>query len=113
MNNRTEGVHMSTERQTRMDRILALLGQTEEMTVNEIADVLNVSTMTVRRYLNDMEEEGLLRRQHGKALLMNSRDKLQDPYILNKQIEKNADIKQRIGIAAEALVKPEQMGFFC
>lgn len=103
---------MSTERQTRMDRILALLGQTEEMTVNEIADVLNVSTMTIRRYLNDMEEEGLLKRRHGKAVLMNSHDKQQDPYILDKQIEKNAEVKQRIGIAAASLAKPEQMVFF-
>jgi len=52
---------MATERSKRKDHIIALLGQTSEMSVNEIADILKVSSMTIRRYLHELEEEGLVR----------------------------------------------------
>ena len=102
---------MANERSKRKDHIVALLGQTSEMSVNEIADILKVSTMTIRRYLHELEEEGLVRRLHGKALLLNMMSRPVDPYVLGKQIEKNAELKSKIGAAAASLVRPDEMIF--
>jgi len=100
-----------TDRKKNLDHILALLNQSAELSVQELADNLQVSTMTIRRYLDEMETTGQVKRSHGKARIVISNAKEHEPYILGRQIEKNAEVKQRIGQAAASLIKPDQMVF--
>jgi DeoR/GlpR family transcriptional regulator of sugar metabolism len=58
----------------RQNTILNLLGHNDQVSVNELAKKLNVSSVTIRQDLNFMESEGLLRRVHGGAVLRDADD---------------------------------------
>lgn len=51
----------------RFNAILSLIEQEGTVKVNEIVERLNVSDMTVRRDLSELEEQGKLKRVHGGA----------------------------------------------
>ncbi len=53
---------------TRKRKILEFLSQNEEMEVTEMAKYLEVSDITIRRDLIDLESKGLLIRTHGGAV---------------------------------------------
>ena len=50
----------------RLDEITKLVNQKGTVRTNEIVEELNVSDMTVRRDLAELEEKGLLTKIHGK-----------------------------------------------
>lgn len=58
----------------RQNRILSLLGKNDEVTVNDLAAELDVSSVTIRQDLNFLESEGLLKRVHGGAVLKDADD---------------------------------------
>lgn len=58
----------------RQNSILNLLGHNDQVSVNELAKQLNVSSVTIRQDLNFMESEGLLKRIHGGAVLRDADD---------------------------------------
>lgn len=51
-------------------RIYNLIKVKREVIVAELADYFAVSTMTIRRDLDSLENSGLIRREYGKALLV-------------------------------------------
>ncbi|WP_281645725.1 DeoR/GlpR family DNA-binding transcription regulator [Parendozoicomonas sp. Alg238-R29] len=53
----------------RREHILSFLRQHEYANVETLADNLTVSSMTIRRDLNKLEEQGLVRRTHGGATI--------------------------------------------
>ncbi len=53
----------------RRERILSYLRQNEYANVESLAENLTVSSMTIRRDLNKLEEQGLVRRTHGGATI--------------------------------------------
>lgn len=59
------------ERQT---QILDLIGERKRVTVLELAELLKVSDVTIRKDLSTLEEQGLLKREHGFATLPESDD---------------------------------------
>jgi len=63
---------MSPEKKKRLKKIIHFLNQKDEVTVKEIARSLNVSEMTIRRDLNDLENEKIIKRTHGGAVLYSS-----------------------------------------
>ncbi len=62
---------MSYERTKRLRNLVNLLNQKSEMAVKEIAEMLHVSDMTVRRDLNELENKRIIRRTDGGARLLN------------------------------------------
>lgn len=58
----------------RQNDILKILGNDEQTSVKTLSDRLQVSSVTIRQDLNLLEEEGLLRRVHGGAVLKDSDD---------------------------------------
>lgn len=92
---------------TRMKEIVALLHQNGEISVKELSRHLLASPATVRRYLDDLEEEGILRRTHGGAILHDSYA-IDDTnnYLIGKETEKNVRQKSGIGLKAASLVQP-------
>lgn len=58
----------STESEARRKLLLASLERENVIRLTEAAETLGVSTMTIRRDLDDLESEGLLRRVRGGAI---------------------------------------------
>ena len=63
---------MTTTKITSSDRekqILDLIKKKGSVSIQDLSDTLSVSTMTIHRDLNRMEEKGLIRKRHGSASL--------------------------------------------
>ncbi|KQT69820.1 MULTISPECIES: DeoR/GlpR family DNA-binding transcription regulator [unclassified Aureimonas] len=59
---------MSTSKSRRQSRILAELGTAPSLRVAELARILDVSTETIRRDLDELTAQGLLNRTYGGAI---------------------------------------------
>jgi DeoR family deoxyribose operon repressor len=103
---------MSYERKKRMKNMLTLLHQKkEEMTVKEIANILNVSDMTIRRDLQDLENDRLVKRTHGGATIPDPSRTIHDVYVVEEQTGRNVNEKSKIGLKAASFVKPNETIF--
>lgn len=102
---------MSYDRKKRIQNIGNLLTEKVELSVKEIAEMLQVSDMTVRRDLDVLEQQGIIRRTHGGAVLIDPSTNATDPYILGEQTTKNVREKNLIGIKAASLVQPHETIF--
>lgn len=94
----------------RYKRILIHLNQKGQMLVEDLATHLNVSPSTIRRDLTQMESQGLLRRFHGGAELL--QPLLYEPFRhsinFSNQEGVNADEKRRIAQAAAEMIKSSE-----
>jgi DeoR family fructose operon transcriptional repressor len=87
----------------RKKQILKILDKKESMEVQEIADELEISAVTIRRDLQQLADEGLLIRTHGGAMKAQPRH----PFTAFADKESVAASKKKyIGKLAAALVKP-------
>ena len=82
----------------RHSKILDALTKTQRIEVAILAEMLNVSQVTVRKDLDHLEERGLIRREHGFASL----DSVDD---IGKSLAFRYAIKRQIAKAAAELVK--------
>jgi DeoR/GlpR family transcriptional regulator of sugar metabolism len=87
---------------TRHQKIISLLEDKGEVTVADLVDEFNVSEMTIRRDLDILDNQGLLRRVHGGAV--SQRGRSYEPPILLRAAE-NPECKQRIGVMAASLIQ--------
>jgi len=85
-----------------------LLARDGYESINEMASVLGVSPMTVRRDLNELENEGLIRRTHGGAV---SETLGQIDLDYSARRTQHARAKRQIGAAAAELVRPGDVIF--
>lgn len=83
---------------SREEEIIAIVSENKKIEVNELADQLEVSRVTIRKDLDKLEERGILHRQHGFAVL-NSQDDI------NYRLAINYDLKRKIAKEAAKLVK--------
>ena len=88
----------------RQKNILKLISEFEKLSVNELSDKLDVSGVTIRQDLTELELKGLLRRVHGGAVLNSSDD------IANRLIYKFEE-KQKIARKAAELVSDGETVF--
>lgn len=82
-------------------KTLEVLGEHSEVTVAELSQTTGVSEMTVRRDLDELERQGLLKRVHGGATRVVSRS-YEPAYAL--RASRNVEAKARIGRRAAALL---------
>jgi DeoR/GlpR family transcriptional regulator of sugar metabolism len=87
-----------TERQ---GKILEALAATQRIEVSALANILKVSQVTVRKDLDQLEELGLIRREHGFALFGSMDD-------VGRRMAIHYDAKRRIARAAAALVEEDE-----
>lgn len=59
--------------------ILDLLHKQNSVQVSELSQIFNVSSVTIRKDLTELEQQNMLYRNHGKAILIN-------PYINNRHV---------------------------
>ena len=83
-----------TERQSKLVKLVNLYQKIE---VSRLAELLDVSQVTIRKDLDHLEEEGLLSREHGYALIKNAND-------INTRLTINYDKKIEIATKAAEMV---------
>jgi DeoR family fructose operon transcriptional repressor len=81
--------------------VLELLEEDGELKISELSSRFSVSEMTVRRDLEALEREGLLRRVRGGAIGTTSRS-YEPPFAL--RAERNAEAKKRVGLAVAEMI---------
>lgn len=83
--------------------ILEILKQRGSVPVSDLSEILKVSSVTIRKDLNLLEEKKMLYRTHGSAILIN-------PYINNRHVNEkeklNPEEKQAIAKQAASLIMP-------
>lgn len=65
---------MSWKKDNRINEIIKLIVENERMDVAELSDKLNVSQVTIRKDLNELEEKGIIQRSFGYAVINNGDD---------------------------------------
>ncbi|HEX4008026.1 MAG TPA: DeoR/GlpR family DNA-binding transcription regulator [Acidobacteriaceae bacterium] len=103
-----EAAQNREKQQQRTNFILSALQDTGAVAVDALADQLRVSVVTIRRDLDQLEQQGLLRRNHGGAVSIEPL--FYEPFKKDRsfvaQVERQANEKRRIGRAAAALINP-------
>ena len=87
----------------RKQKISELLKQNDSVRVTELSELFDVSEVTVRNYLSDMEKKGLLTRVHGGAVSSYK------PYYsmnLTQRLETNQHEKVDIAERVASLIRP-------
>jgi DeoR/GlpR family transcriptional regulator of sugar metabolism len=84
-----------TERQ---NKILEALAVSQKMEVTTLSEILGVSQVTVRKDLDQLEESGFIRREHGYALFGSIDD-------VGRRMAIQYDVKRRIAKAAAEMVE--------
>lgn len=83
----------------RQKKIIAILAENANASVNRLSEALKVSGVTIRHDLNFLENEGLLKRVHGGAVLRDADD-------IEIRLGVNFEPKQKIAREAAARVLP-------
>lgn len=96
------------KQQQRVAVILTALQKNGSVVVEDLAEQLAVTVVTIRRDLDMLEQRGLLRRTHGGAVSIEPL--FYEPFKKDRsflaQVEKLAQEKRNIGRAAAALIEP-------
>jgi DeoR/GlpR family transcriptional regulator of sugar metabolism len=89
----------------RQNRIEQFLQEVEFASLDEISDLVDASTSTVRRDLQILESKGSVQRTHGGARLANPRS---DEFMFSKRDTLQLTEKEALGKACAGLVLPGQ-----
>lgn len=91
-------------KEDRQNSILDSLLKQGSVQVSDLAAQLDVSSVTIRKDLTELEREGKLYRSHGKAILIN-------PFTNNRSVNEkeklNTEEKRLIGMEAAKLITPD------
>lgn len=90
----------------RFNTIVTGLRESGSVSVDDLSKDLGVSVVTIRRDLDLLEQQGLLRRTHGGAVSMEPL--FYEPFKKDRsfqaQVERQANEKRRIGLAAAGMI---------
>lgn len=92
---------MSLAAEERKRRILDLLEISGKVKVKDLAAILKVSTETIRKYLDDLQEEGKLKKVYGGAIGPSFYN--QEPTTIEREII-NKEAKEKIGKLAASII---------
>ena len=96
----------------RLVQMLELLKKHGTMTVKEMAQIFQVSEMTIRRDLELLKQTNELERSYGRATLQKSSEPSQygsEPYDLRFEQIKNSGAKESIARYAATLIEPQDV----
>ncbi|MCD8196756.1 MAG: DeoR/GlpR family DNA-binding transcription regulator [Lachnospiraceae bacterium] len=99
-------------KQLRQNRIREILSGRKQISVQELSSILNVSVVTVRGDLNDLETEGFLTRTHGGAFVNENgcSDAQIQKFIAGPEIDYNKR-KEIIGNISANLIEGDEWVF--
>jgi len=102
-----EAIRWSTPEERR-EQILSQLRDQDRTSVGELSQIFSVSEVTMRKDLDLLESQGLLKRVHGGAVV-SGRGRLELYFAAREQM--NLDAKRRIAQAAVAYIRSNQNVF--
>ena len=88
--------------QNRRIVILSELYNRGSLEINSLAEKFNISEMTIRRDLSELEKEGLIKRIHGGAVIAHG-PSTEPPFPM--RISDHVEEKKKIGLLASKMVK--------
>lgn len=96
------------KRSRRYQAILNALQESGSIAVEELSERLDVSVVTIRRDLDELEQQGLLNRTHGGAVAGHPLfyEPFKNDRSFMEEVKRLADEKRRIGRAAAAMIQP-------
>lgn len=86
----------------RQDKILALIQKRGRISIRELQELLLVSVSTMRRDLDKLADEGLVKRIHGGVELLSQHPTLQPEIAIADKTKLNQPSKQQIALTAIA-----------
>lgn len=90
-------------KEERQNAILDNLMKSGSVLVSDLSDLLQVSSVTIRKDLTELEKDGRLYRSHGKAILIN-------PFTNNRSVNEKEllapEEKRAIGVEAAKMIEP-------
>lgn len=89
--------------QERRNQIVKILKRNGSLSVRELCDLLEASEATIRRDLTRLEQQGILERTHGGAIISDEISVLEEPSFSQKEIEYHEE-KMRIAQYAYRLL---------
>jgi len=93
--------------QDRMSQVMEILARKGYQSVGELAAELKVSDMTIRRYLDRLEQKEIIKRTHGGAFV--GQEMIEVDYRIRETVH-NAE-KEAIGRTALTLIQPGEAVF--
>ncbi|RZU40796.1 DeoR/GlpR family DNA-binding transcription regulator [Edaphobacter modestus] len=95
------------KQQTRLNAILEHLRKSGNVTVESLSEKFGTSLVTIRRDLDQLQNDGVLQRTHGGAALLEPLfyEPFKNDRTFQAHLESFSDEKRRIGQAAAALVE--------
>jgi DeoR/GlpR family transcriptional regulator of sugar metabolism len=90
-------------KESRFQKIQEIVNKNGAVKVNELAEMLSVSAMTIRRDLQSMLDKGLIDRTYGGAVLAKQTNLLQTPILL--RIQDQVEEKKAIARAVAQMIK--------
>jgi DeoR family transcriptional regulator of aga operon len=100
-------IQKTDKQHRRHQEILNALQQSGSIAVEELSEKLQVSVVTIRRDLDELEQQGLLNRTHGGARTGHPLfyESFKNDRSFTEQVKRLADEKRRIGLAAAAMIQ--------
>ena len=94
------------KKENRLNTIIGMLREQPTLTIRELASVLDVSEMTIRRDLAKLKDSGLLVRALGMNMIGNAQQKGISPakYDFHNEITRNSEAKRKIAMKAVELI---------
>jgi len=103
---------MSIKTDKRAKEIVRLLLRNGKTSIDDLTAALRASPASIRRDLTRLEEEGLVHRTHGGAMLANTGQAVYEPFRFDASFQVREDRfaaeKQRIARAAASLVQEDE-----
>ena len=95
----------------RANKIIEILKQKNGASVKELASILGVSEMTIRRDLNILKSNNIVNNVYGATIYnpSNNIKKLANPYNITEEVVKNENQKSKIGEIAAKLIEPDDV----
>ena len=92
----------------RQNKILEQIKQESSIKVNDLSSTYNVSEVTIRRDLEELEKAGLIKRTHGGAIYVQGGE-LESTFATT--VTQNIEVKEKLGKAAAELVTGDSTVF--
>lgn len=80
-----------------------------DVSVAELSEAFGISTMTVWRYLNSLEERGIVIRKHGRVMHINALSNILEPQFTTKQSLFNAEKETIARFAVQHFVRDDDI----
>jgi DeoR family transcriptional regulator of aga operon len=98
----------NSKKQQRFEKILSALQQSGSIAAEDLSAQLDVSVVTIRRDLDELEQNGVLNRTHGGAVVGYPLfyESFKNDRSFMEQVTRFADEKRRIGRAAAERINP-------